>query len=48
MRDLKIEEIGHIYGATGSSCAPPPPCGCEPAPKGSKAKGSKGEGGCSP
>lgn len=27
MRDLTIEELGHVYGAGSSSCHPsPPPC----------------------
>jgi len=49
MRDLKIEEIGHVYGATGGSCAPQ-----EPSPnKGSgknngsgKNKGGSGSSSC--
>lgn len=47
MRDLNIEELSQVYGATGCGCAPPPPSYCGscgggymPPPMGSKAKGS--------
>ena len=44
MRDLKIEEVGQVYGAGGGGCEPLSCGGYEPEPKGSKAKGSKAKG----
>jgi hypothetical protein len=52
MRDLRNDELGHIYGAGGRSCAPPPsscnPCGTRGrstgghGSKGHKSGGHKG------
>ncbi len=39
MRDLKIEEIGQVYGANGGSCAPQ-----EPSPNKGSGKNKGGSG----
>lgn len=46
MRDLSIEELGHVYGAGGRGCSPCPPSTPRGGSKG-KSKGkskSKGKG----
>lgn len=40
MRDLHIEELGHVYGAGGKSCYNP----CGGGKGGSGSKGKKGSG----
>ncbi len=48
MRDLSVEELGHVYGAGGRGCSPCPPSKPRGGSKGkskSKSKGkSKGKG----
>lgn len=43
MRDLRTNELAHVYGAGGSSKCAPPPChgGSKAKHSGSKAKCSK-------
>lgn len=40
MRDLKVTELEHVYGAGG--CSPTPPSCYNPCDSGSGSKGSKG------
>lgn len=43
MRDLRIDEIGHVYGAGGrSSCAPRPSNPCGTRGRGTRSKGHGG------
>lgn len=49
MRDLRLSELNHVYGAGGSGCgsSPQPPSSCSrkgSKGKHSKSKGSKGKG----
>lgn len=43
MRDLTLDETGHVYGAGGSSCEPQPPSCGEKNGSGKKNNGSNGK-----